>query len=77
MHREMASGLAQEEAPGFGGGLAQRHGADLMLALAMVGPWSGVRRVSPRIISTCSNATSNSSATICASAVRMPVPRST
>lgn len=29
MHREMASGLAQEEAPGFGGGLAQRHGADL------------------------------------------------
>lgn len=29
MHREMASGLTQEEAPGFGGGLAQRHGADL------------------------------------------------
>ncbi|CFM02516.1 Uncharacterised protein [Bordetella pertussis] len=48
-----------------------------IVALAIVGPWFGAASVCPSTISTRSNATSSSSATICASAVRTPVPRST
>jgi hypothetical protein len=42
-----------------------------------VSHWSGVVAVSPITISTRSKGTSSSSAAICASAVRVPVPRST
>jgi hypothetical protein len=45
--------------------------------LAMVAPWLGARGVSPSTMLTRAIDTSSSSATICASAVRMPVPRST
>ncbi len=48
-----------------------------MVSLAMVGPWLGVSDVSPSTNSTAAKAKSSSSAMICASAVRMPVPRST
>jgi hypothetical protein len=48
-----------------------------MVLLALVVPWSGVREVSPITMVTRSRSTSSSSATIWASAVRMPVPRST
>ena len=40
-------------------------------------PWFGARAVSPSTIAHRASGTSSSSATICASAVRMPVPRST
>ncbi|CAB3716716.1 Uncharacterised protein [Achromobacter sp. 2789STDY5608633] len=58
---------------------ARRRGAAeiWMLALAMVGPWLGVALVCPSTISSRAIGTCSSSATICASAVRMPVPRST
>ena len=45
--------------------------------LPQVIPWSGVSSVSPSITRTRSIGTDNSSAAICASAVRTPVPRST
>src|SRR6185369_7619706 len=45
--------------------------------LPHVGPWSGVSAVSPSTSFTRSSATSSSSATICGSATRRPVPRST
>ena len=48
-----------------------------MVRLAAVSHWSGVVAVSPITISMRSNATSSSSAAICISAVRAPVPRST
>ncbi len=48
-----------------------------MERLPHVGPWSGVSAVSPSTIFTRSRRTSNSSATICGSAARMPVPMST
>ena len=48
-----------------------------MVRLAPVIHWSGVVAVSPITISMRSKATSSSSAAICASAVLVPVPRST
>ena len=45
--------------------------------LAMVGPWFGAKVVLPNTTCTSDRATSNSSATTCASAVPMPVPKST
>src|SRR5260370_14986997 len=51
--------------------------ATWMERLPHVGPWSGVSAVSPSISFTVPSATSSSSATICGSATRMPVPRST
>jgi len=45
--------------------------------LPNVMPWSGVSSVSPWITSTRAIGTESSSAAICASAVRKPVPRST
>ena len=47
------------------------------MRLAAVSHWSGVVAVSPMTISIRSNRTSSSSAASCASAVRVPVPRST
>src|SRR6266852_4729558 len=51
--------------------------ATWMERLPQVGPWSGVSAVSPSISLIFSTRTSSSSATICGSAIRMPVPRST
>src|SRR5215475_1477424 len=48
-----------------------------MVALPTVAAWSMVIEVSPVSIRMRANGTSNSSATICDSAVRTPVPRST
>ncbi len=51
--------------------------ATWIVSLAIVGPWSGPASMSPSTIVTRASGTSSSSATIWASAVRMPVPRST
>jgi hypothetical protein len=48
-----------------------------MEALAMVPPWLGAIDVVPSTVVTQASGTSSSSATICASAVARPVPRST
>jgi hypothetical protein len=51
--------------------------ATWMDRLPHVGPWSGVNAVSPSINFTLASDTSSSSATICGSAMRIPVPMST
>ncbi len=71
-------GTRQQELPRLGGGLAKRDGRDLDgLAgdgRALIG---NPRGISPSTTTTRAKETSSSSATICPSAVRMPVPRST
>ena len=70
-------GHGEQRAPRLGRRLAQRQGGDLDRLAGDGRPLVGRARGVAEHHRTASSATSSSSATICASAVRMPVPRST